>query len=135
MKIRFDIKQILKLAAIFSVIVLLSACGRLGEPSTASEDPVTKEQISEQQMFDTHNECWQAALVGTIYQTTGKLTMSMYRDLSRGAMALMMTAFAIWQARLPRNLRQSYGLKYARNFLYVLSADCWQHLPKAFYLF
>ena len=129
MKIKFDIKKVLKLAAIFSVIVLISACGRLGEPTTLSEDPTASgsdKQVSTDQMFDTHKECWQATLVGTIYETTGKLTMSMYNDLSHGAMALMMTAFALWLAL--------QVMKHVSSFTEESPAELWTEVSKKFFV-
>lgn len=129
MKIKFDIKKILKLAAILSVIVLISACGRLGEPTTLSENPTASsddKQVSQQEMFDTHKECWQASLVGTIYETTGKLTMQMYGDLSHGAMALMMTAFALWLAW--------QVMKHVSSFTEESPAELWTEVFKKFFV-
>lgn len=126
MKKRFDIAIILKAAAVISVVFMLGGCGVSGQPSSASIDPDTKQQISEQQMEETHRTCWQSSIVGTIYKTTGKLTMSMYSTLSRGAMALMMVAFAVWLA--------FQILKHVSSFTEESPAELWTEVCKKFFI-
>ena len=93
MEKRIDITKILRVIAMFSLVFFLFACGHSDKTAEIGGEGVSEEAFAEQ-----HRDCWQAAVVGAIYRTTGQLTMSMYNRLTQGAMALMMVAFAVWLA-------------------------------------
>lgn len=125
MEKRIDITKILRVIAIFSLVFFLFACGDTNKVSTAT-DTGNGEITSEDAIEEQHRECWQAAVVGTIYRTTGQLTMSMYNRLTQGAMALMMVAFAVWLA-----FRM---LKHISSFTEESPAEVWTEVIKKFFV-
>lgn len=125
MEKKFDITKILRVVAMFSLVFLLFACGGNDAVTTAVNDTEGK-PVSEEEMEANTKDCWQAAVVGTIYETTGKLTMSMYNRLTEGAMALMMVAFALWLC-----FRM---MKHVSSFTEESPAEVWTEVSRKFFI-
>lgn len=125
MEKKFDITKILRVVAMFSLVFLLIGCGKTDDVNTAVKD-TDGNVVSEEQMEANTKDCWQAAVVGTIYETTGKLTMSMYTRLTEGAMALMMVAFAVWLC-----FRM---MKHVSSFTEESPAEVWTEVSRQFFL-
>lgn len=121
MEKRIDITKILRVITMFSLVFFLFACGYSDEAADIGCEGTTDEEFAEQ-----HRDCWQAAVVGAIYRTTGKLTMSMYDKLTQGAMALMMVAFAVWLS-----FRM---LKHISSFTEESPAEVWTEVVKKFFV-
>lgn len=125
MEKKFDITKILRVVAMFSLVFMLFSCGGNDEVTTAVNDTDGK-PVSEEDMEANAKDCWQAAVVGTIYETTGKLTMSMYTRLTEGAMALMMVAFALWLC-----FRM---MKHVSSFTEESPAEVWTEVSRKFFI-
>lgn len=125
MEKKFDITKILRVVAMFSLVFMLFACGGNDAVTTAVNDTDGK-PVSEDKMEANAKDCWQAAVVGTIYETTGKLTMSMYTRLTEGAMALMMVAFALWLC-----FRM---MKHVSSFTEESPAEVWTEVSRKFFI-
>lgn len=125
MEKKFDITKILRVVAMFSLVFLLFACGGNDAVTTAVNDTEGK-PVSEEEMEANTKDCWQAAVIGTIYETTGKLTMSMYNRLTEGAMALMMVAFALWLC-----FRM---MKHVSSFTEESPAEVWTEVSRKFFI-
>ena len=125
MEKRIDMTKILRVIAMFSLVFFLFACGDVDKVSTAT-DSGNGDMTSEDAIEEQHRECWQAAVVGTIYKTTGQLTMSMYDKMTQGAMALMMVAFAVWLS-----FRM---LKHMSSFTEESPAEVWTEVIKKFFV-
>lgn len=125
MEKKFDITKILRVVAMFSLVFMLFACGGNDAVTTAVNDTDGK-PVSEDEMEANAKDCWQAAVVGTIYETTGKLTMSMYTRLTEGAMALMMVAFALWLC-----FRM---MKHVSSFTEESPAEVWTDVSRKFFI-
>lgn len=118
---RIDIVKFLRLLVLVPAIVMLFACsGTEGKNSSINPDVDSAEQEVR------HRECWQAAVVGAIYDTTSHITMGMYSHMTQGAMALMMVAFAVWLSfRI---------LKHVSSFTEESPAEVWTEVMKKFFL-
>ena len=121
MEKKIDITKILRVIAMFSLVFFLFACG-----DTNSTPDLGCEETSEEEFEQQHHECWQAAMLGAIYKTTGKLAMAMYDKLTQGAMALMMVAFAVWLS-----FRM---LKHLSSFTEESPAEVWTEIIKKFFV-
>lgn len=125
MERKFDIIKILRTVAMFSLVFLLFACGNTNDVNTAVNTG-NGEPTSTEQIVAENNDCWAAAIVGTIYETTGRLAMSMYSHLTQGAMALMMVAFAIWLSfRI---------IKHVSSFAEESPAEVWTEVARKFFV-
>lgn len=125
MERKFDIIKILRTVAMFSLVFLLFACGNNNDVNTAVNTG-DGEPVSTEQIVAENNDCWAAAIVGTIYETTGRLAMSMYSHLTQGAMALMMVAFAIWLSfRI---------IKHVSSFAEESPAEVWTEVARKFFV-
>lgn len=89
----------------FCVCFFLTACS--GEDVTpqdktplGSAEGTTAEEIASNQ-----SDCWQSSLLKEIYDQSGKISLSLYSQITDGAMTLMLTGFAVWMAlRLIKHL-------------------------------
>ncbi len=125
MERKFDIIKILRTVAMFSLVFLLFACGNNNDVNTAVNTG-NGEPTSTEQIVAENNDCWAAAIVGTIYETTGRLAMSMYSHLTQGAMALMMVAFAVWLSfRI---------IKHVSSFAEESPAEVWTEVARKFFV-
>lgn len=74
------------LIILLSAMFLLSACGE-------SSDTKSPAEIAAEQ-----RECWQAQTLSLLYNTMSVVTMTTYKNITNGAMSMMMVAFSIWFA-------------------------------------
>lgn len=103
-------------------VLLLFACSGVEGNNSAVDE--TLEDNAAQEV--KHRECWQAAVVGAIYDTTSHITMGMYSHMTQGAMALMMVAFAVWLSfRI---------MKHVSSFTEESPAEVWTEVMKKFFL-
>ena len=126
MKKVFDIAKILKVVAMFSIVFMLAACGDIRKPSTAAITPGADEPATEEEIEAQNRECWQASIIGTIYTKTSAVTMEMYKNLTMGALPLMMIAFAIWMS--------FQVMKHVSSFTEESPAELWTEVMKKFFV-
>lgn len=126
MEKKLNIAKLLRVFVIFSLLFLLVACGINGETTNAINDPATDNVVSTEEFDAQRADCWQAQLVSTIYVTTGKLIMGMYESLTKGAMALMMVAFAIWLGFQIMN--------HVSSFAEESAGEIWSEVIKKFFV-
>lgn len=120
MKNKQNILKGWKLLLLIPALFLLFAC------STDKRSDALDESADPNQLELEHRECWQSAVLAMIYDTSGKLTMGMYGQLTHGAMALMMIAFAVWLAfRL---------VKHVSSFTEESPAEVWTEVIKKFFV-
>lgn len=116
-----NIARFWKLLFIIPAVLLLFACTAVDDNNSAidnKEDSVVQEE--------KQRECWQAAVVSAIYDTTSRITMEMYGHMTEGAMALMMVAFAVWLSfRI---------LRHVSSFTEESPAEVWTEVMKKFFL-
>ena len=110
-----------KLLFIIPAVLLLFACSGVNDVTSATDQTVDANEEEVRQ-----RECWQAAVVGAIYDTTSHITMGMYSHLTQGAMALMMVAFALWLA-----FRM---LKHVSSFTEESPGEVWTEVLKKFFV-
>ncbi|MFI3242591.1 MAG: hypothetical protein R3Y43_08510 [Alphaproteobacteria bacterium] len=75
------------LMLLFASTIFLSACDN-SDPSDKSPEQLAEEQ----------RDCWQANILGMLYDYMGSITMTAYENLTEGAMNVMMVIFSIWFA-------------------------------------
>ena len=116
-----DMVRFLKLLFIIPAVVLLFACSATDDKSTAVNQ--TTDSVEEEAR---QRECWQAAVIRALYNTAGRVAMNMYGHLTKGAMALMMVAFALWLAfRI---------MKHVSSFTEESPAEVWTEVMKKFFI-
>lgn len=110
--------------SVFLVIGLLTACN--------SDDANNKEQAPIESTQDTdsivkeQSECWQTEVIDTLYDLMGETALKNYRNLTSGALSLMMVAFAIWLAwRL---------LKQVGSFKEETMGEVWTEIARMFFM-
>jgi len=133
--------KILRMLVLLPALVLLFACSESDKVSTAAGDfaPGEEQIVCEQgdgkwengvcvqeQDEKQRRQCWQAAVVSSIYETTGKLSMTMYSHMTKGAMAVMMIAFALWLA--------FKMLAHVSSFTEESPAEVWTEVMRKFFL-
>lgn len=117
-----NIAKFWKLLILIPAVLLLFACSGVEGNNSAVDE--TLEDNAAQEV--KHRECWQAAVVGAIYDTTSHITMGMYSHMTQGAMALMMVAFAVWLSfRI---------MKHVSSFTEESPAEVWTEVMKKFFL-
>ncbi len=116
-----NIARFWKLLFIIPAVLLLFACTAVDDNNSAIEN--TEDNVA---LEKKHRECWQAAVVSAIYDTTSHITMGMYSHMTEGAMALMMVAFAIWLSfRI---------MQHVSSFTEESPAEVWTEVMKKFFL-
>ena len=91
---------------VFMTCFFLAAC--------APEDKTSKDKTplgdisgdaTPQSLAAEQTDCWQSALLKEIYEQSGKLSISLYGQITGGALTLMLTGFAVWMSfRLLKHL-------------------------------
>ncbi len=121
MKKNIDIAKILKLLLLIPAIVLLFAC-----TETDGQNSAVDTETNQEEQETKHRECWQAAVIRAIYDTTSRITMNMYGHMTQGALALMMVAFAVWLSfRI---------MRHVSSFSEESPAEVWTEVMKKFFL-
>lgn len=120
MKSNINILRGWKILLLIPVLFLLFSCST-DEPSTALDGDADPNQLELE-----HRECWQGGVIALVYDTSGKLAMGMYGQITHGAMAFMMVAFAVWLAfRI---------LKHVSSFTEESPAEVWTEVIKKFFI-
>ena len=76
------------LVIILPVMFMLSGCNDKGMDA---DNPKSEQELAEEQ-----RACWQDKVMTLLYDTMGTLAMQTYKNITAGAMNLMMVAFSIW---------------------------------------
>ena len=126
MRKSFYITKICKGLTLLSLVFMLFACGINGQVSTAVDGGGDSGIATEEEMAAQHHDCWQANVVSTIYVTTGRLIMGMYDKMTRGAMAMMMIAFAVWMS--------FQILMHVSSFTEESAGEVWSEVIKKFFV-
>lgn len=81
---------------VLSAMFLLSAC----TSGTSNDEKLVAVQPNQtaKDLEAAQVECWQEKIVIGLYDLMGKTTVEMYDKVTKGAMAFMMVAFAVWFA-------------------------------------
>ncbi len=117
-----NIAKFWKLLILIPAVLLLFACSGTDGNNSAVDETMEDNTTLEVK----HRECWQAAVVTAIYDTTSHITMGMYSHMTQGAMALMMVAFAVWLSfRI---------MKHVSSFTEESPAEVWTEVMKKFFL-
>ena len=119
-----NILRFLRLLVLLPAVLFMFACADLDSTSTIAEIPDT--EGNEETLELKQRECWQAEIVGAIYDTAGKLAMNMYSHITKGALAFMMVAFAIWLA-----FRM---LKHVGSFTEESPAEVWTEITRKLFI-
>ncbi len=86
-----NITKILRLLVILlPVMFMLTGCDDQGVDAENTK--------SEQELAEEQRACWQDKVMTLLYDTMGTLAMQTYKNITAGALNLMMVAFAIWFA-------------------------------------
>ncbi len=118
-----NITRLLRLLVIIPALLFLFACAdEEGKEGGALKGNTT----TEAEMTAKHRECWQASLVGEIYDTTGRISMEMHEKISDGAMTFMMVAFAVWLS--------FKMLTHVSSFSEESPAEVWTDVLKKFFI-
>ena len=75
----FNIAKIWKLLIIIPAVLLLFACSGVEGDNSAVDQTQDGQELEIR-----HRECWQASVVGAIYDTTSHITMGMYSHMTQG---------------------------------------------------
>ena len=89
-----------------AVCCFLTACSP-EDKSSKDKTPLgdISSDVSPQTLAAEQTDCWQSALLKEIYEQSGKLSISLYGQITGGALTLMLTGFAVWMSfRLLRHL-------------------------------
>lgn len=121
MKRTVNILKLLKLLmmACFVVLMLTACKGDDGSPDDTA--PVTADISGED-----HTTCWQMEIINPLYNLMGKVALKTYRDMTGGAMSLMMVAFALWMSK--RLIEQ------LSSFKEETMGEVWTEIAKMFFL-
>ena len=85
------------LILILSVCLLLAACnGTEGGSSPQKNTPFGSSQENEDEVAAKQRTCWQSGMLELLYDNMGKTALTLYGQITDGAMAFMMVAFAVW---------------------------------------
>ena len=64
--------------------------------SGCSKDGTTPEGVNSEDVAKEHRNCWQKSMLTVLYDTMGSVSMGMYSKITKGALTLMLVAFAVW---------------------------------------
>lgn len=118
------------LLMLLAIVFMLSACNandkdntdqgplNTGESGQTAEDSAT---LSQQ-----NRSCWQSQIVDVLYSQMGSVTFTVYKQITGGAMEMMMIAFAVWMS--VRLLRHVSSLKEETM------GETWQEIARMFFL-
>lgn len=122
MKKTVNILKLLKLLMMACFVVLmLTACRGDDNAQDNSQAPVAADASTEDQTV-----CWQSEVISPLYSIMGKVALKIYRQMTGGAMSLMMVAFALWMTK--RLLEQ------LSSFKEETMGEVWTEIAKMFFL-
>ena len=116
-----NILKILKLLMMACFVVLmLTACN--GDDNENKDQAPVPTNVSDQDQ----TACWQTEILNPLYSLMGKVALKTYRQMTSGAMPLMMVAFALWMTK--RLLEQ------LSSFKEETMGEVWTEIAKMFFL-
>lgn len=124
------------LMILFSVCFFLTACNGSESSSnsgtgseTLSVTPMNSDGAgskSPSELAQEQRQCWQSGILELMYQQMGAISLGLYKEMTDGALALMMTAFSVWFAfRL---------LKHLGSFQEENVAEVWKEVLKQLFV-
>ena len=125
-----DIRPLWRLLTIvLAALFLLSACSddadskKNGPFNTGKSGEIAATNAEEASKADEAKEdCWQGKVLKQVYDVVGKLILVQYNNLTKGSLAVMSIAFAIWLA-----LRL---LKFVSSVTEASPAEIWNEIIK-----
>ena len=90
-----NILRILRLLVILLPMMFMVTSCIKGDEQTPKGDVVDPNKDAEE-IAEQHNNCWQKHVVAGLYDTMGSAAMKAYEGITRGALTVMMLAWAIW---------------------------------------
>lgn len=103
------------LVVILPLMFVLASCN----------DSAVQTNTSDEKLAEEHSGCWQDKILTDIYEAMGTMSMSLYKDITQGALKLEMIAFAIWFA-----LRL---MKFVSSITPENSGEVWNEVLKKFF--
>lgn len=124
------------LIIIFSVCFLLTACNGSESSSnsgtgseTLSVTPMNSDGAgskSPSELAQEQRQCWQSGILEIMYEQMGAISLGLYKEMTTGALTLMMVAFSVWFSfRL---------LKHLGSFQEENVAEVWKEVLKQLFL-
>lgn len=104
------------LVVVLPLIFVLTSCAKEAAVQTDKSDEALAAE---------HSACWQDRILKDIYEAMGSMSMSLYQDITQGALKLEMIAFAIWFA-----LRL---MKFVSSITPENSGEVWNEVLKKFF--
>ncbi|MDD4556168.1 MAG: hypothetical protein PHE89_02405 [Alphaproteobacteria bacterium] len=78
---------------VFMALFVLTGCNN---GNSAEDTRATTAEDTSQKATEVQQKCWQDGVLIVIYDTLGTSALSIYKQMTSGALPLMMIAFAIW---------------------------------------
>lgn len=95
-----NIVGILKiLILVISVCFLLTACSGTdvkGTNNSNQQTAMSGATESPAKLAEDQRECWQSDILDLMYQQMGSISLGLYKQMTDGALAFIMVAFAVW---------------------------------------
>lgn len=118
------------LLMLLAVVFMLSACNANDNDNTDQGPLNTGETgqtaADDETLSQQNRSCWQSQIVDVLYSQMGSVTFTVYRQITGGAMEMMMIAFAVWMS--VRLLRHVSSLKEETM------GETWQEIARMFFL-
>ena len=116
-----NILKLLRLVVVLlPLMFVLTSCVKEGANQT--------QEMTDEELADSHSGCWQDKILTSIYNAMGTMSMGLYKDITKGALALEMVGFALWfalrimkfvSAITPENTGEAWNEIFKKLFL------CW----------
>ncbi|MBQ8464530.1 MAG: hypothetical protein IJ545_00810 [Alphaproteobacteria bacterium] len=120
MKRTVDILKLLKLLMMACFVVLMLTACNGDDTENRDQAPITSVPEEDQ------TACWQVEVINPLYDLMGKVALKTYRQMTGGAMSLMMVAFALWMTK--RLIEQ------LSSFKEETMGEVWTEIAKMFFL-
>ena len=95
-----NIVGILKiLILVISVCFLLTACSGTdvkGTNNSNQQTAMSGADRSSSQLAKDQRDCWQSSILELMYRQMGSISLGLYKQMTDGALAFIMVAFAVW---------------------------------------
>ena len=95
-----NIVGILKiLILVISVCFLLTACSGTdvkGTNNSNQQTAMSGADRSSSQLAKDQRDCWQSSILELMYRQMGSFSLGLYKQMTDGALAFIMVAFAVW---------------------------------------
>ena len=114
-----NILKLLRLVVVLlPLMFVLTSCVKEGANQT--------QEMTDEELADSHSGCWQDKILTSIYNAMGTMSMGLYKDITKGALALEMVGFALWfalrimkfvSAITPENTGEAWNEIFKKLFL------------------